>query len=198
METDMTDMKNTNTGTTTTPQALAFIEDLIARAGFDFVGQCPAAVLKVVPAVRDMCAEDKCRSFGKSWSCPPACGTLEEFEALFKRYERCVVFQTTLNMEDDFDYETMVEAKRLHDERFNALSARVVASGHDIALLSAGTCKLCAPGSCTCPDAPCIHPKLMHPSMEAAGLWVSEVCTAAQIAYNHGPLTMTYTSCALV
>jgi len=171
---------------------------LITETGFEAHGCCPASALRIVPEVRDMCAEDKCNSFGKSWSCPPACGTLDDFEALFRSYGQCIVFQTVYPLEDEFDIEAMFAANRLHEQRFHELAAKANASLFDIALFSAGTCTLCGRGMCTYPDAPCCHPELMRPSMEAAGLWVSEVCEAAHIPYNHGSLTMTYTSCALV
>ena len=56
-------------------------EELLALAGgcgFDHVGLLCVEKLVLDPKVRDMCAADKCRSYGKSWSCPPACGSLEE------------------------------------------------------------------------------------------------------------------------
>ena len=103
-----------------------------------------------------------------------------------------------LDKEDDFDFEAIQRAKLIHDRRFEALTREVLASGIDIALLSAGACSICGENNCGCPDTPCLNPKLMRPSMEAAGLWVSEVCKDAQIAYNHGPLTISFTSCALL
>ncbi|MDR2493325.1 MAG: DUF2284 domain-containing protein [Coriobacteriales bacterium] len=179
-------------------EARAAVEQLIREAGFDSVGVCAASSLKVLEEVRDMCAADRCRAYGRSWSCPPACGSLDQFAALFARYQDCIVFQTTLPLEDDFDYEGMVAAKALHDKRSLRLAMGVLDSGHDVSLLGAGSCMLCGEDACTCPDEPCVNPELMHPSMEAAGLWVSEVCKTAGVPYNHGPQSMTYTSCALV
>ena len=36
--------------------------------------------------VRDACAVNKYRAYGTNWSCPPACGTLEECEARIRRF----------------------------------------------------------------------------------------------------------------
>jgi len=174
-----------------------FIEDLVAQEGFESSGMCSSSALKVLPAVRDMCAVDTCRSFEKNWSCPPACGSLEDFEALIGRYQSCIVFQTVLPMEDEFDFESITEAQRIHSQRFKKMIVQVNASKYDIALLSAGACNICGPDDCTYPENPCRNPDLMRPSMEAAGLWVSDVCNAAEIPYNHGPLTMAFSSCAL-
>lgn len=55
--------------------------DLAARCGFDHVGPMNVEVMRFEPAVRDMCAADRCRSYGRCWTCPPGCGTLEEISA---------------------------------------------------------------------------------------------------------------------
>jgi len=175
-----------------------YIEQWIAKVGFESYGHCDTTELRIIPEVRDMCAEDKCNSYKKSWSCPPACGTLDSFETLLRNYRRCFVFQTVYAMEDEFDFEAMLKANTAHSRRFTELTKMVNNSAYDIALLSAGSCKLCGSNGCTCPDAPCRHPDLMRPSMEAAGLLVSEACVAANIPYHHGSCTMTFTSCALL
>ena len=61
--------------------------------------------------------------------------------------------------------------------------------------LTAGTCTLCH--TCTYPDRPCRHPKQRLSSMEAYGLFVSDVCVRSNLAYNYGPRTLTYTACVL-
>jgi len=175
-----------------------FIEKLVLEAGFEFFGTCTAGSLRVLPEVRDMCTADRCRSYDKSWSCPPACGSLENFEALFKRYEQCIVFQTVVTLQDMFDFEGILGATHIHDQRFHDLVTRVNETDYDIVLLSAGCCNLCAEGTCAYPKTPCCNPELMRPSMEATGLLVSEVCDAAGLAYHHGPCTMTMISCALI
>ena len=60
------------------------MEDLKALAkecGFDVAEDLDPKTLKFLPEVRDMCAADRCRHYNKSWACPPACGTLEEWQA---------------------------------------------------------------------------------------------------------------------
>ena len=44
---------------------------LARQAGFSHSAELDAAVLKPLTEVRDMCSADRCRSYGKSWSCPP-------------------------------------------------------------------------------------------------------------------------------
>ena len=53
--------------------------------GFSHWGIFSVSALKFLPEVRDACASDRCGRYGKSWSCPPACGTLEECAAAAKK-----------------------------------------------------------------------------------------------------------------
>lgn len=61
--------------------------------------------------------------------------------------------------------------------------------------LEAGCCTICA--KCTYPDKPCRYPSKRLSSMEAFGLFVSDICARSGRGYNYGPRTMTYTSCLL-
>ena len=49
--------------------------------GFTSVVRLDPATIELREDVRAMCASGKCRMYGKSWSCPPACGSLEELRA---------------------------------------------------------------------------------------------------------------------
>lgn len=166
------------------------------EAGFEATGIADATELRVRPEVRDMCAADRCQAYGRNWRCPPACGDLDEFAALIAARGRCLVIQTVWELEDEFDFEGMMEAEALHKRRFAAFAERARAVAPDALLLGAGTCTLCP--ACTCPDEPCRQPGRALTSMEAAGLLVSDVCVAAGTPYNHGRGTIAYTSCALV
>jgi predicted metal-binding protein len=167
----------------------------IGSCGFECQGEFDARVLTVLPEVRAMCAEDRCHEYNKNWSCPPACGTLEQFAELFTHYSCGIAFQTVAQLEDSFDIETMFEAKKLHETRFYDLVRKTGALNADLLLLSAGSCKLCK--VCGFPDEACSFPELMRPSMESTGILVNDVCAAASVPYNHGADTISYTSCVL-
>lgn len=184
--------------------------ELAAQArtrGFALCGCAPAASLYVNPAVRSLCAEDRCRSYGRNWTCPPACGTLDDFAAALAARTVALVVQTVGQLEDEFDIEGMMATERVHKERFAALAQdtldafdageRRLGPGIPRPLpLSAGACTLCP--ACSCPDTPCRHPDRALVSMEAAGLMVSEACEAAGLPYHHGLGTISYTSCILL
>ena len=172
------------------------IEEAIRSIGFETVGRCDASELEVRSEVRDMCASDKCQSYGKSWACPPGCGDIDEYQAMIDSASTCVVAQTVMELEDDFDVETMLEAAEKNRERFDELRVLLDECAPEAKILTSGTCTICKP--CTYPDAPCRFPEKRLVSMEAAGLVVSDVCTTAGIPYNHGKNTIAYTGCVLV
>ena len=168
----------------------------LARAqGFETVAALEPATLEFLPEVREMCAADRCRSYGKNWSCPPACGSLEDWKARCGRYQRGLLLQTVGEREDSWDFEAMEEAALRNRERVDALAEALLADGADFLFLAAGTCTRCE--TCTYPDAPCRFPEKLFPSMEACGLFVSKVCADNGVAYYYGDDKIAYTCCLL-
>ena len=161
--------------------------------GFTREGVFPVSELRFLPEVRDACRMNKCGRYDRSWSCPPACGTLEECAAAAQRYAWGILLQTTVQMEDSFDVEAMMEGERLQKERLDAFCRSVEGEKH--LALGVGSCTVC--GKCTYPDAPCRFPEKMRPSMEAFGLLVTDVCKLTGLPYYYGTGTLTYTSCVL-
>lgn len=172
------------------------IMEAIESIGFDCVGSCSTEGLEVREEVREMCASGRCQVYGKSWACPPNCGDLPYFDAFIHDKATCYVVQTVGEMEDSFDFEAMMDAEHLQKERVFELHKLLQEVAPEARILSSGTCTLCKP--CAFPDEPCRFPDRAMVSMEAAGLVVSDVCTLAGIPYNHGNLTIAYSSCVLI
>jgi predicted metal-binding protein len=164
--------------------------------GFSHAGELNVKSLVFMPEVRDMCGAGKCNQFGKNWRCPPGCGSIEEAAERAAQYSYGLIVQTTGQMEDDFDYETIQTAGAKHKENFDFLVEKLRARYPDMLPMGAGTCTICK--ECTYPHAPCRFPERSISSMEAYGLWVSKVCELSGIPYNYGKLTLTYTSCYLL
>ncbi|NLG11119.1 MAG: DUF2284 domain-containing protein [Coriobacteriaceae bacterium] len=181
--------------------------------GFDRVGFCAASDLEVNPLVRDACAADRCHQYGRNWVCPPACDTLDGYAAKFAARQQVIVVQTAGILEDEYDFEGMMAAEKIHKQHFIALVDKVRAAQLDGSIptpdlspsleegsevdpfifLAAGACTICP--ECTYPNTPCRFPKRAFVSMEASGLVVSEVCEKAGLSYYDGPSTVTYSSC---
>ena len=98
---------------------------LALQAGF--TGAAPVEMSALVPLsqVREMCAADRCQMYGRSWSCPPACGTLEQCGTRMSKYRRGILVQTTGALEDDFDLESIAQTERRHKKAFLDLTRQV-------------------------------------------------------------------------
>ena len=174
------------------------IETLMALAaenGFSHWAAADMSALTPRQDVRDMCRADRCGRWNASWSCPPACGTLEQAASRIARFDRGILVQSTAKLADDFDYDGIQALSRTHAQRFAALARQMRLLCTRTLPLSAGPCLVCR--RCTCPDRPCRYPSRRISAMEAYGLLVSDVCVRSGLAYNYGPGTMTYTSCIL-
>ena len=167
---------------------------LAKSAGFSHVGSLDTATLELKEEVRQMCAA--CGQYGKRWSCPPGCGSLEELRIKVSGYKAGILVQTTGQLEDAFDGEAMMETEALHKENFACLHKMLRETYPGLLALGAGCCTICR--TCAYPDEPCRIPEQMVSSMEAYGLVVTEVCRANGLAYNYGENTITYTSCFLL
>ena len=164
--------------------------EMARSQGFDTVAPLDVSTLEFLPEVRDMCAADKCHSYDKSWSCPPACGSIEEISQKCRQYTHGIIVQTIGRREDEYDFMYMMESHDTHKERFAALAEAYFAAGIDCYPMGTGACTICA--KCTYPDAPCRFPDMRMSPLEGYGIFVSDLCTKNNIPYNRGKGTLTY------
>ena len=145
----------------------------------------------------DLCATNKCGHYNRSWTCPPAAGTLEDQQGKIKFFANAFVFTTKHDLEDSFDYEGMDAGRRRHISLTLELRDLL---GNGFSLYGAGSCPICTDengaGCCAFPE-PCLHPEKKIGSMEAAGINVTELSKSSGLKYNNGPNTVTYFSMAL-
>lgn len=175
------------------------IDELLRLAdeiGFSHSAALDMDALVFRPEVRDMCSADLCKSYGKSWSCPPAAGSLETIAKRAEAYRNGIVVQTSGELENGFDMESIRRIMADHKRNFDTLVRQIRMLTGKCLPMGAGACTVCR--RCTYPDRPCRHPDKMLISMEAYGLLVSDVCIRSGLEYNYGQNTMTYTSCVLV
>ena len=164
------------------------------KIGFSQAGVLNPETLKVMSLVRETCAEDKCHAYYHNWTCPPACGTLDECEARMRSYKRGILIQTTGMLRRDIDTKIYTETEQLHTEHLKALREQMMEEFSDMLMLGAGGCRICK--KCAYPE-PCHFPEKAISSMEAYGLFVTQVCRDNDLQYYYGPRTITYTGCAL-
>jgi len=166
------------------------------ECGFTHSAPLEVSTLEFMQEVRDMCNADQCDKYGKSWSCPPACASLEELRTLVLGYSGGVLVQTVGELEDSYDWEGIITSGLLHKSNFGKMWDVLDRDYSDVLAMGAGACMLCE--VCTYPDEPCRFPDRMSASMEACGLFVSKVCTDNSLAYNYGQDRIAFTACFLI
>jgi predicted metal-binding protein len=151
----------------------------------------PTSALNFTEALFKSCEANICGNYNRSWSCPPASGSMEDQKRRICAYQKALVFTTKYELEDSFDYEGMGRAKEIHDGATRRL--------HDLfgkanPVYGAGCCGICK--SCAYPE-PCRFPGKLYFSIESAGINVTDLSRSAGIRYNNGPNTVTYFSMVL-
>jgi predicted metal-binding protein len=151
----------------------------------------PTSALSFAPELLKACEANTCGNYNKSWSCPPAVGTLEAQKIHIRSYKYAFIFTTKHDLEDSFDYEGMMKAKEFHNRLTTELHEQF---GKIHPVFGAGSCGVCE--KCAYPE-PCRFPDKRYSSIEAAGINVTELSRTAEVKYNNGPNTVTYFSMIL-
>ena len=168
--------------------------EVARQFGFDEAAVLDVGTLRSTEMVRHMCAEDKCRAYGKNWTCPPMCGDLEQCQNEMNSFRYGILVQTVGHMKKRIDSRAMAETEQRHLQQFHRLAAWIRREYPDALCLGAGGCRIC--GKCAWPE-PCRFPEQATSSMEGYGLFVTQVCRDNGLAYHHGEKTITYTACIL-
>ena len=172
------------------------LEKTAKECGFTFYSKLDISTLEFKQEIRDMCNPDKCRNYNKSWSCPPACPSLDEMQEHVKGYKTGIIVQTVGELEDSMDWDGIMETGARHKENFGKMREALDKIHPKLLAMGAGECKICE--ECTYPQKPCRFPDKMETSMEAYGLFVSKVCTDNDLGYNYGQEKIAFTSCFLI
>lgn len=143
------------------------------------------------PDLLKSCESNVCGHYNKCWTCPPAIGPLEKQKEQIMTFSCAFVFTTKFDLEDSFDYDGMMKAKDYHNQLTDEMHEQF---GKTNPVYGAGSCKICK--TCAYPE-PCEFPEKVYPSIEAAGINVTELSKAGAIHYNNGPNTITYFSMIL-
>lgn len=139
--------------------------------------------------VRSIC-ETECPQYGKSWSCPPAVGTVEECRDICGSYEDAFVFTTIAEVEDSTNMEEMLETRSGHEEVMRQLQKIFRKMSFRTLSMSGESCAICR--ECVYPKEPCRYPDQMIPCMEAYGIVVPLLAETAGIAFHNGSNVITW------
>ena len=171
------------------------LAEIAKKCGFTHYAQLDVSTLEFLQEIREMCNPKQCNKYNSSWSCPPACASLEEMRERVKNYNSGILVQTVGELEDSMDWDGIMEAGACHKGNFGRMRAELNKKHSSLLAMGAGECRVCE--SCTYPDDPCRFPEKMEVSMEACGLYVSKVCKDNNLAYNYGQDKISFTSCFL-
>jgi predicted metal-binding protein len=140
--------------------------------------------------IREICKDNSCGQYGKTWACPPAVGTVEECRKRCVKYNTMLVFTGIFLIENPFDFEGMMRG--LLDFKQIAYNLEFMVKPHlnKYLVLSNEGCGICK--TCTYPNTSCRFPERLHHSIEGYGILVSELAEKAGVNYNNGEDTITY------
>ena len=131
--------------------------------------------------VRQICSQE-CPMYGKSWSCPPSVGTVEECRNRCRGYQGVFLFTTIAEVSDISNLEETLQTRFDHEEITRALGRIFLEEGAEVMLLSSESCAICE--SCAyCEGGECRHPEYMIPCIESQGILVTELAEKYEIPF---------------
>lgn len=139
--------------------------------------------LEFSPRIRAVC-EQECPRCGKSWSCPPAVGSVETCERRCRSYPEGLLIVSLAETDDIADTEAALKTRPAHEALTRCVADILKAQGLETFVLSAESCAVC--DTCTYPDAPCRHPEKMLPCAESHGIVITALAEKYGIDYQYG------------
>ena len=172
-----------------------FFEDLVDEAisvGLSHAGVIEASAIETDRTFRDICASNYCGGYGGCWMCPPDIGDIDVLMEEIKSYSYALVYQYIGALEDSFDFEGMIEAKRKHfalsRKLREAWKNKDVKRQLHLGVGGCGGCERCAKRD----GQPCRHPDIAMPALEGYGVNVSRLAAASGMKYINEENTVTY------
>jgi predicted metal-binding protein len=165
------------------------IEKALKERVFEYA-LIPAGKIVFSPELLKACEQNVCGKYNKCWTCPPAVNH-ETLKKQIMNFSGAFVFSTKYDLEDSFDYEGMKHGQDAHSKLSREMHEMF---GKINPVFGAGGCSICK--TCAFPNA-CLFPDKTFPSIEAAGINVTELSSAGGMRYNNGENTVTYFSIIL-
>ena len=132
----------------------------------------------------------ECPRYGKSWSCPPGVGSVEECRERCMSYEGVFVFTSISEVKDITNMEETLATRCEHMEITRSVNELLREYFQDTLPLSGESCEIC--DQCAYPDAPCRHPDYQISCIEGYGIVVPSLAEKAGIEFDNGYNTVTW------
>jgi len=169
---------------------MIFQKSLLQEIGIFQYGLIHTKQIIFSDEVRSLCEGNVCRNYGTTWACPPAVGTIDECKDKILEYDMAMVFNAKYDLEDSFDYESMLFGHKEFKKVCDKLADLIKENTMEFLLLSNEGCIRCS--DCTYPHDPCRFPEKLFPSVEGYGIMVDALARSANINYINGENTVTY------
>lgn len=131
--------------------------------------------------VRQICKQE-CPMYGRSWSCPPAVGSVETCKKRCMSYAGAFFFTTIAEVTDIANFEETLQTRFEHEHITRTLGKIFMEEGLEVLLLSSESCAVC--DSCAyCEGRSCRHPEYMIPCIESQGILVTELAERYDIPF---------------
>lgn len=138
--------------------------------------------------VRYICRTE-CDRYGKSWSCPPAVGEVEECRKRCLEYPYALVFTTLAEVTDASILTETLATRSQHEKITRDLCKELKMRKARYLALSSESCQICE--TCAYPG-PCRHPEYAIPCVESYGILVTEVAEKCGMDFFYDASTVTW------
>ena len=145
--------------------------------------------------VRMICKQE-CPRYGKSWSCPPGVGTVEECQNRCLSYDGAFVFTTIAEVQDIENMEETLGTRSGHEVVTHEIAGILKEYYSDTLAMSGDSCAICE--TCAYPEEPCRHPDRMIPCVEGYGIVVPLLAEKAGIEFMNGSNVVTWFGIVLI
>ena len=171
------------------------LEDKLVKIAID-AGASGAAIVSSEKVsfrreFRADCERNSCGRYGKSWTCPPDVGDIDEMISRAKTYSHMLIFQSIGQLKESYDFDGMKAASRAHSKLTHELAEKLKDVVSQLLPLGAGACRIC-PSCAKEENTPCRHPDRALASLEAYGIDVSKLAAASGLKYINGKNTVTF------
>lgn len=139
--------------------------------------------VKFSDRVRTICKKE-CPRYGRSWSCPPAVGSVAKCKEKCLSYSDALFFSSVAEVSDVYNMEEVLKTRREHEEYTVQIEEFLRQQGCLVYTLSTESCSICE--KCAYPRKPCMHPEQMHPCIESHGILVTKTIEDNKMDYYMG------------
>lgn len=115
----------------------------------------------------------ECPMYGKSWSCPPAVGTVAQCRQQCLSYDDALLMVTVQEVLDSSNLTETLKTKPFHTAQVRQVRQLLETQGMDTLCLSGDACDCCR--QCAYPEQACRQPDRQMPCLEGYGVVVSDL-----------------------